>query len=129
MSQLVEFLCKGDHPIEATLREKTREAMKEAIARGHVPIKFTDTRGGTELVVVDRVPADLPVVAGIVTGVGRATINESSQVATIASVDAGAGGSPRAGTSAWSSGPISGPSCGTASIRGAGSAPPTAPAR
>ena len=51
MSQLVEFLCKGDHPIEATLREKTREAMKEAINRGHVPIKFTDTRGGTELIV------------------------------------------------------------------------------
>jgi hypothetical protein len=55
VSQLVEFLCKGDHPIEATLREKTREAMSEAIARGHVPIKFTDTRGGTELVV----PLDL----------------------------------------------------------------------
>jgi hypothetical protein len=51
VNQLVEFLCKGEHPIEATLREKTREAMKEAIARGHVPIKFTDTRGGTELVV------------------------------------------------------------------------------
>src|ERR1700756_1973589 len=51
VSELVEFLCKGDHPVEAALREKTREAMKEAIALGHVPIKFTDTRGGTELVV------------------------------------------------------------------------------
>jgi hypothetical protein len=60
VSQLVEFLCKGDHPIEATLREKTREAMKEAIARGHVPIKFTDTRGGTELVVpLDMSRSDL----------------------------------------------------------------------
>lgn len=51
VSQLVEFLCKGEHPVEATLRQKTREAMKEAISMGHVPIKFTDTRGGTELVV------------------------------------------------------------------------------
>jgi hypothetical protein len=60
VSQLVEFLCKGDHPIEATLREKTREAMKEAIERGHVPIKFTDTRGGTELVVpLDSSRSDL----------------------------------------------------------------------
>ena len=60
VSELVEFLCKGDHPIEATLREKTREAMKEAIALGHVPIKFTDTRGGTELVVpLDRKRSDV----------------------------------------------------------------------
>ena len=60
MSELVEFLCKGDHPVEATLREKTREAMKEAIALGHVPIKFTDTRGGTELVVpLDRNRSDV----------------------------------------------------------------------
>jgi hypothetical protein len=60
VSQLVEFLCKGDHPIEATLREKTREAMKEAINRGHVPIKFTDTQGGTELIVpLDRSRSDI----------------------------------------------------------------------
>jgi hypothetical protein len=60
VSELVEFLCKGDHPVEATLREKTREAMKEAIALGHVPIKFTDTRGGTELVVpLDRNRSDV----------------------------------------------------------------------
>lgn len=60
MSQLVDFLCKGEHPVEATLRQKTREAMKEAIAGGHVPIKFTDTRGGTELIVpLDRSRSDL----------------------------------------------------------------------
>ena len=60
MSELVEFLCKGDHPVEATLREKTREAMKEAIALGYVPIKFTDTRGGTELIVpLDRNRSDV----------------------------------------------------------------------
>src|SRR5262249_61997882 len=60
VNQLVEFLCKGTHPVVASLREKTREAMKEAIALGHVPIKFTDTRGGTQLVVpLDRSRSDL----------------------------------------------------------------------
>jgi hypothetical protein len=60
VNQLVEFLCKGTHPVVASLREKTREAMKEAIALGHVPIKFTDTRGGTELIVpLDRSRSDL----------------------------------------------------------------------
>jgi hypothetical protein len=60
VSELVEFLCKGEHPLEASLREKTREAMQDAIARGHVPVKFTDTRGGTELVVpLDRGRSDL----------------------------------------------------------------------
>jgi hypothetical protein len=34
--------------------------MKEAIDRGHVPIKFTDTRGGTELIVpLDRSRSDV----------------------------------------------------------------------
>ena len=41
-------------------RDLRRFAMKEAIALGHVPIKFTDTRGGTELVVpLDRNRSDL----------------------------------------------------------------------
>jgi hypothetical protein len=60
VSELVQFLCKGDHPIEARLREKTREALKESVASGHVHIKFTDTRGGTELgVEIDRSRSDL----------------------------------------------------------------------
>ena len=60
MSELVQFLCKGDHPVEASLREKTREALKDSIASGHVRIKFTDTRGGTELgVAIDRNRSDL----------------------------------------------------------------------
>jgi hypothetical protein len=60
VSELVQFLCKGDHPIEARLREKTREALKESIANGHVRIKFTDTRGGTELgMAIDRSRSDL----------------------------------------------------------------------
>jgi len=60
MSNLVEFLCKGDHPIEANPRQKTREAIKERLAIGYVQIKFTDTQGGTELTVpVDRNRSDL----------------------------------------------------------------------
>jgi uncharacterized protein YbdZ (MbtH family) len=47
---LVERLCEGDHPIEAGLRpEKTVKLFKEAVDRNYVHIKFTDTRGETEL--------------------------------------------------------------------------------
>ena len=50
MNELVERLCKGDHPVEASCRpEKTVEEFKAAIDRGYVHIKFTQTRGGTEL--------------------------------------------------------------------------------
>jgi uncharacterized protein YbdZ (MbtH family) len=47
---LVEKLCDGSHPVEAGLRpEKTAKLFKEAIDRNYVHIKFTNTRGGTEL--------------------------------------------------------------------------------
>lgn len=47
---LVERLCEGEHAVEAGLRlEKTVKLLKEAIERGYVHIKFTDTKGGTEL--------------------------------------------------------------------------------
>lgn len=47
---LVKFLSEGDHPVEAGLRpEKTVKLFKEAIDREYVHVKFTDTRGGTEL--------------------------------------------------------------------------------
>jgi uncharacterized protein YbdZ (MbtH family) len=47
---LVDRLCEGDHPIEAGLRpEKTVQLFKEAIDRDYVHIKFTRTKGGTEL--------------------------------------------------------------------------------
>jgi hypothetical protein len=60
MSDLVERLSKGDHPVEANLREKTREALKKCVADGHVHIKFTGTRGGTVLgFPIDRSRSDL----------------------------------------------------------------------
>jgi len=47
---LVDRLCEGDHPVEASLRpERTVKLFKEAIDRNYVHVKFTDTRGGTEL--------------------------------------------------------------------------------
>lgn len=47
---LVDRLCEGDHPVEAGLRpEKIVKLFKEAIDRDYVHIKFTQTRGGTEL--------------------------------------------------------------------------------
>jgi uncharacterized protein YbdZ (MbtH family) len=47
---LVDRLSVGDHPVEVSLRpEKNIQALKAAIDRGRVLIKFTDTRGGTEL--------------------------------------------------------------------------------
>jgi len=58
---LVNRLCKGDHPVEASLRpEKTAKALKDRIDLGYVHIKFTETRGGTELGVrLDRETLDL----------------------------------------------------------------------
>jgi hypothetical protein len=50
MNDLVRKLCEGDHPVEVSLRpNKTVEALKEWIDRKYVHIRFTDTKGGTEL--------------------------------------------------------------------------------
>jgi len=50
MNELVKRLSEGDHPVEASLRpEKTVAALKERIDCGYVHIRFTNTRGGTEL--------------------------------------------------------------------------------
>ena len=58
---LVERLCEGDHPVVAGLRpEKTVEQFKAALDRNYVHIKFTDTKGGTELgLALDRETCDL----------------------------------------------------------------------
>jgi uncharacterized protein YbdZ (MbtH family) len=47
---LVDRLSEGRHPVEAGLRpERTARLFKEAIDRKYVHIKFTNTKGGTEL--------------------------------------------------------------------------------
>jgi hypothetical protein len=50
MNDLVKRLSEGQHPIVVSLRpERTVAALKECLDRGFVHIKFTETRGGTEL--------------------------------------------------------------------------------
>lgn len=47
---LVQRLCEGEHAVEVGLRpEKTVRLLKEAIDRDYVQIRFTQTKGGTEL--------------------------------------------------------------------------------
>ena len=47
---LVDRLCTGDHPVEISTRpEPMVKQFKDAIDRGYVHIRFTDTQGGTEL--------------------------------------------------------------------------------
>jgi hypothetical protein len=61
MSELVERLSTGDHPVEVVLRpEKNLTALQQCIGRGFVHIKFTNTKGGTELGVrIDKELSDL----------------------------------------------------------------------
>lgn len=50
MNDLVDRLSTGRHPVEISLRpERTAQALKSALDRGYVHVKFTGTRGGTEL--------------------------------------------------------------------------------
>jgi len=74
MNDLVQRLSTGVHPIEAGLRpERTAAALKDCIDRGYVHVRFTDTRGGTELgVPVDRERSQLAADFG--QGVGQVTI-------------------------------------------------------
>lgn len=48
MDKLVQRLSEGDHPI-VTQRYPTAEELKQAVECGYVLVKFTGTRGGTEL--------------------------------------------------------------------------------
>jgi uncharacterized protein YbdZ (MbtH family) len=79
---LVERLSEGSHPIEASLRpEKNAKALKERIDMGYVHIKFTDTRGGTELGLrldpnaLDLSGADFENSSGVVHLEGGLTLN------------------------------------------------------
>jgi uncharacterized protein YbdZ (MbtH family) len=79
---LVTSLSKGRHPVEVCLRsEKTARNLKERIDLGYVYIKFTETRGGTELGVrldrdaIDLSQADFENQAGAVRLEGGLTLN------------------------------------------------------
>lgn len=93
MNELVQRLSEGEHPVEASLRpEKTATALKESIDRGYVHIKFTNTRGGTDLGVrLDREAsnfneADFEHQTGKVQLVGNLTLNYV-KVRCIADID------------------------------------------
>jgi hypothetical protein len=75
MSDLVQRLSEGQHPVAIHLRpERTVKALKERIDRGYVHVKFTGTRGGTELgVPLDRQRTDVSA-ADFENEVGRLTI-------------------------------------------------------
>jgi uncharacterized protein YbdZ (MbtH family) len=47
---LVDRLSQGNHPLEIVIRPaRTLHALKECLDRNYVHVKFTETRGGTEL--------------------------------------------------------------------------------
>jgi hypothetical protein len=75
MSDLVQRLSNGQHPVEVSLRpEKSVSAFKDCLDRGYVHIKFTATRGGTELgVPIDRDRSDLSQ-ANLDSGIGHLTL-------------------------------------------------------
>ncbi|MDH3602641.1 MAG: MbtH family NRPS accessory protein [Candidatus Tectomicrobia bacterium] len=79
---LVQRLSEGDHPVEVDLRpEKSAQALKDCIDRGYVHIKFTGTKGGTELGVrldpnaIDLSQADFDQQTGSALLVGELTLN------------------------------------------------------
>jgi hypothetical protein len=50
MSDLIERLRNGEHPVEVVLRPApSRQALRDCVDRGVAHIKFTGTQGGTEL--------------------------------------------------------------------------------
>src|SRR5689334_18135820 len=58
---LVDRLCVGDHRVVVSQRpEPSVKALKEAIDNGYARVKFTETKGGTELGFrVDKEASDL----------------------------------------------------------------------
>ena len=75
MSDVVRRLSEGQHPVVLSLRpDSSMKALRECLDRRFVHIKFTGTRGGTELgVPLDVERSDLAS-ADLDTGTGRLTL-------------------------------------------------------
>jgi hypothetical protein len=93
MSSLVERLSAGQHPLEASLRPVRSAAdLKDCINRDFVSVRFTETRGGTELgFKLDRAESDLSranfdAPEGVVRLVGRLTL-DYVRVRCVAEID------------------------------------------
>lgn len=91
MDELVQRLAQGEHPI--TVRRYSAAAeLKQAIDRGYVLVKFTDTHGGTELGVrldpamTDCTQADFAQTRGTARLAGTLTLNYI-KVRAVAAVD------------------------------------------
>ena len=78
---LVERLCEGLHAVQIELRpEKTVKLFRESLARNHVPVKFTETNGGSEFgVKLDKCACDLTK-ADFNNGVGTAHLEGALSV-------------------------------------------------
>jgi uncharacterized protein YbdZ (MbtH family) len=79
---LVDRLCQGRHRLVASLRPETSpQALREAIARRYVLVKFTETRGQTEIGMQldlersDLASADFDAGSGSVRLVGRLSLD------------------------------------------------------
>jgi hypothetical protein len=82
MDALVEKLSNGDHPVEVIVLSENRIGhFRDSVGRGFVHIKFTETRGGTELGVTllseesDLGEANLDAGSGRARLVGKLTLN------------------------------------------------------
>ncbi len=93
MSELVKMLSEGDHAVEVSLRpESTPAALRESIGKGYVHLKFTATRGGTDLYIplakdlIDLTHANFDAPSGSVKLIGNLTL-DYVPVRCIASID------------------------------------------
>ena len=60
MDELVQQLATGDHPVTVGGPMPSVEQLRQSIDREYVHIKFTDTRGGTDLGMrLDKAASDL----------------------------------------------------------------------
>jgi hypothetical protein len=74
MDELVARLSSRLHNVQAEVLPNSPQGLKESLDRGYVHIKFTETRGGTELgVSVDASASDLTA-ANFESASGRAHI-------------------------------------------------------
>lgn len=93
MDSLVQYLSEGTHPVEVIpVPERTAKSLQECIERGYVHVKFTGTKGGTELgtrldrAATDLAGADFSNATGHVRLVGGLTLNYV-KVQCVADVD------------------------------------------
>lgn len=92
MDELVQRLATGDHLVYASRADDSAKEFQRSIERGYVHIKFTETRGGTELGVrldnkaTDLSQADFDQATGNVHIVGNLTLNYIN-VQCIADID------------------------------------------